>query len=194
KITIGGKAGKKAAWARGTSALTEITTLCDDAANPTNINTGSPRECYIDSGSDLVIWTYHFTQFAAFSPSSGGGSVGSGGGGGRGYLPVCGDAVCSFSENAKTCPLDCALPTIQPAAPAEPVLTPQTVPAGQATTVTQPAAPSGFAAITGAIATNLIGAINKAPRQETIVAVLLLVAGISIAGVMAHRALRRTRR
>lgn len=114
KITIGGKAGKKAAWARGTSALTEITTVCDNVDDPTNINANSPRECYIDSGSDLVIWTYHFTQFAAFTPpsptspspaQSGGG--GSSGGGGGSYGWQCGEwSECSLSgKQTRTCSL-----------------------------------------------------------------------------------------
>ena len=70
KVTLGGMAGKNAGWVRGTGALTKITTICDSVANPTNINTISPRECYIDDGSDLVIWTYHFTEFAAYTPTS----------------------------------------------------------------------------------------------------------------------------
>lgn len=85
KITIGGKAGKSAAWSRGTGSLAEITTLCNNANNPTNINTVSPRECYITVGSDLVIWTYHFTEFAAYTPpaaTSSSSSSSSGGGGG----------------------------------------------------------------------------------------------------------------
>ncbi|MDI6721246.1 MAG: hypothetical protein QMD85_02555, partial [Candidatus Aenigmarchaeota archaeon] len=53
KVVIGGKAGKRAAWSRGAGSLTEITTACNDANNPTNINSNSPRECYIDSGNDL---------------------------------------------------------------------------------------------------------------------------------------------
>ena len=96
KITIGGKAGKRGAWARGTSALTEITTICNNADAPTNINPNAPRECYADSGNDLVIWSFHFTQFSAYTPSapapspspapSGGG--GGGGGGGGVYVPT----------------------------------------------------------------------------------------------------------
>jgi hypothetical protein len=84
KLVIGGKAGKRAAWSRGSSTLTDITTQCNNANNPTNINEStSPRECYIDSGDDLLIWTYHFTEFAAYTPpttttpSTGGGGGGS---------------------------------------------------------------------------------------------------------------------
>ncbi len=67
KITIGGMAGKRAAWTRGDTTLVSIDTVCDSLENPTNIDAVSTRECYIDSGSDLVIWTYHFTVFAAYT-------------------------------------------------------------------------------------------------------------------------------
>lgn len=80
KIVIGGKAGTKAGWSSsGSTTLTPITTVCNDVSNPSNINS-SVRECYGDSGSDLVIWTYHFTTFGSYtensqdSGSSGGGS------------------------------------------------------------------------------------------------------------------------
>ncbi len=77
KILIGGMAGKEAAWARGSTSLTKITTECNSTTPPTNINETSPRECYRDSGDDLEIWTYHFTAFAAYTTvtSSSGGST-----------------------------------------------------------------------------------------------------------------------
>jgi len=89
KLVLGGMAGKKAAWSRSTT-LAEITTQCNNASNPTNINSTSPRECYIDSGSDLLIWTYHFTKFAAYTPATSTttttlGSTGGGGGGATTY-------------------------------------------------------------------------------------------------------------
>ena len=87
KIIIGGMAGKSAAWSSGSTTLTTISTLCNNLTNPTNIDATTIRECYIDSGSDLAIWTYHFTSFAAYTPattttttttsSSGGGSIAS---------------------------------------------------------------------------------------------------------------------
>jgi len=83
EIVIGGMAGKRAAWSEGSGSLIDIPTQCDSLTNPTNINTNSPRECYKDSGNDLVIWTYHFTNFAAYTPATtppGGGSGGGGGG------------------------------------------------------------------------------------------------------------------
>jgi len=72
KIVMGGMAGKDAGWSRGTT-LTAITTDCNsgnttNVTQPSNINTNSPRECSLDDGEDLTIWTYHFTVFAAYTP------------------------------------------------------------------------------------------------------------------------------
>ena len=70
KITIGGMAGKSAGWSRGSATLTAISTECNSATAPTNIDSTTTRECFIDSGSDLVIWTYHFTSFGAYTPTA----------------------------------------------------------------------------------------------------------------------------
>jgi len=90
KIVIGGMAGKSAAWTRGNLTLNNIPTQCNsgNSANgtvPTNIDSVTTRECFINDGADLVIWTYHFTTFAAYlpaatsiSPTGGSGSGGSG--------------------------------------------------------------------------------------------------------------------
>ena len=139
KITIGGKAGKKAAWARGTSTLTEITTVCDSSTNPTNINAVSPRECYIDSGSDLIIWTYHFTQFAAYTLPVQSSTESSGGGGGgnsenlENLGPIAPEVITPVEE-PKTIEEETEETTV-------PVPTPAVV----STT------PTGFAALTGNI-------------------------------------------
>ncbi|MEK6892829.1 MAG: hypothetical protein AABX07_01370, partial [Nanoarchaeota archaeon] len=73
KVVLGGQTGKTGAWARGSTTLTNITTICNsgNATNttaPGNINAITTRECYINDGSNLNIWTYHFTTFAAFTP------------------------------------------------------------------------------------------------------------------------------
>jgi hypothetical protein len=79
-------AGKRAGWTKTTGVLTEITTLCNDIANPGNIDPTNVRECYGNSGDDLVIWTYHFTSFAAFSATLATTSSGSGGWGNPGAV------------------------------------------------------------------------------------------------------------
>jgi len=73
KVVLGGMAGKRAGWTSSTGTLTSIDTVCD--ATHSNINAVSPKECYANAGSDLEIWTYHFTTFGAYTPapSSGGG-------------------------------------------------------------------------------------------------------------------------
>ena len=98
KITLPGMAGKMAGWARGTGALTPITLQCNSQSNPTNIDAPSQRECYINSadGNDLLVWTYHFTVFAAYAPQAAspppsggsGASGGSSGGGGGSASPA----------------------------------------------------------------------------------------------------------
>ncbi|MFH1630768.1 MAG: Ig-like domain-containing protein [Candidatus Aenigmatarchaeota archaeon] len=66
KITLPGMTGKSAAWSTGTT-LTNISTVCSGADNYNNINSSDPRECYYDDSTDLIIWTYHFTKFAAYT-------------------------------------------------------------------------------------------------------------------------------
>ena len=80
KLTLGGMANKKAAWSRtGQTTMTVISTVCNSATAPTNVPANG--ECYISSGNDLIIWTYHFTTFAAYTAttptSTSGGSSGS---------------------------------------------------------------------------------------------------------------------
>jgi len=75
KIIIGGMAGKSAAWSRGSLTLTPISTVCNsgnstNSTAPTNIDATTTKECKINDGSDLVIWTYHFTSFAAYTPAT----------------------------------------------------------------------------------------------------------------------------
>ena len=85
KLVIGGMGGKRAAWARG-PGFSNIPTICNSTTVP-SLNS-SVRECYNNTGTDLVIWTLHFTDFAAYSYTTivenppGGGSPGGGGGGG----------------------------------------------------------------------------------------------------------------
>lgn len=79
KIILDGQTGKSAGWTRGDTELIEIETTCNSATTPTIINNVSPRICSISSDGDLIIWTYHFTKFAAFTPDDDGGSSSSGG-------------------------------------------------------------------------------------------------------------------
>ncbi len=84
KIVLGGMHGKSAAWSESNLTLTKISTYCDSLANPTNINADTTRECYInaENGQDLVIWSYHLSNFAAYTPATTTTASSSSGGGG----------------------------------------------------------------------------------------------------------------
>ena len=67
RILIPGMAGYKAAYQTG-STVTRITNTC-----PTDDQFGGDSvtdDCEIDVGSDMVIWTRHFTAFAAYKESA----------------------------------------------------------------------------------------------------------------------------
>lgn len=74
KIILPGESGKRVGWRRGSGSLTEITTTCNSASAPTNINTNNPRSCKINSDGDLVVWTYHLTTFVAYQTVTSGDS------------------------------------------------------------------------------------------------------------------------
>lgn len=93
QITIPGEGGKKAFFSGTTSSgsvqTVEITTICtanSQAAANLQLSVGGTEECLVSSsaGSDMVIWTKHFSSFGSFSTSSSGGGSGPGpGAGGR---------------------------------------------------------------------------------------------------------------
>jgi len=85
KLTFAGQAGELVGWSRGGS-FTQITATCDSLTTPT-LSGGA--DCKIDSGSDLIVWTKHFTAFITYTqtlippaPVVLGGGGGGGGGGG----------------------------------------------------------------------------------------------------------------
>jgi hypothetical protein len=67
KIILGGMVNKRAAWSKNSTTLTSISTLCDSTHS--NIDAITTRECYINDSNnlDLNIWTYHFTNFVAYT-------------------------------------------------------------------------------------------------------------------------------
>jgi len=105
RILIPGMSGKLAGYVRGTT-FTKITTACN-GDNQTAADaqlTGSVIDCVTSSGSNMVIWTKHFTQFVAYTntPPSSGGNTGSGSSGGSGGGPVGsgGGAGVSIKQSA----------------------------------------------------------------------------------------------
>ncbi len=67
RLVLPGAAGQKVGYTREGEPFTEITNICavDDQATGDGLAAGG--DCKIDVGQDLVIWTKHFTKFAAYT-------------------------------------------------------------------------------------------------------------------------------
>jgi hypothetical protein len=107
KLTFAGQAGKYVGWSQG-GTFHPIPTICDSATTPT---LAAGADCKIDSGSDLLVWTKHFSTFVAYSQgisSSGGGS----GGGGRYIPPITTVATVPTTTTLATGAVTTATPTI----------------------------------------------------------------------------------
>ena len=83
KITIPGEGSLTPYYSTDNTTWNEISALCDAAdtaeVNGVSISSDGTRECYFVDGSDMIIWTTHFTVFGTLdstSSSSGGGSSG----------------------------------------------------------------------------------------------------------------------
>ncbi len=117
RLLLVGEAGKRAGYIRAGSDFTEITNTCVADNQATGDALATDSECKINVGSDLVIWTKHFTKFASFSSvtnSSGGGGGGGGGGmGGRSMVP----SIATTTSTVVTTPVVAAV-----TAPAVPVI------------------------------------------------------------------------
>ncbi|MGQ0376860.1 MAG: hypothetical protein ACT4OW_05080 [Nitrososphaerota archaeon] len=102
KITVSGEAGKSAAFVDSSNTVTTISLTCSSATSVTNTQlpdtSGANSACTIDSGSDLIVWTRHFTDVVTFTPSSSSSSSSSGGGfAGKDVIPP--SITQGYSEN-----------------------------------------------------------------------------------------------
>lgn len=91
QLTFAGQAGTLVGWYNHAGTFTQITDKCDTNTVGTTINGGTAfpagGSCYINVGSDLIVWTEHFSTFATYNKAvnfSGSTGNGSGGGGGSG--------------------------------------------------------------------------------------------------------------
>lgn len=66
KLTFAGEAGRMVGWINHAGVFTEITAVCADNTQVTNDGLASGTDCKIDDGSDLVVWTKHFSTFATY--------------------------------------------------------------------------------------------------------------------------------
>ncbi len=79
KITLGEMAGKSAFYIKSGETTQNKIISCSALHNDiTTDSAGSLKEadgeCSVSGNTDLYIWTYHFTTFAAYTPKTGGGS------------------------------------------------------------------------------------------------------------------------
>ncbi len=82
KLTFAGQAGKRVGWYDHAGTFTEITTTCSADSQAAGDALAAGTSCKIDSGSDLVVWTKHFSTFVAYTAVTASISNGSGGSGG----------------------------------------------------------------------------------------------------------------
>jgi len=116
RILIPGKAGKDAGYYRD-GTFTKITATCGDDTQTTNNGLAPGADCKIDvGGTDLAIWTKHFTSFVVYTQTS---QSSGGGGGGGSYVP--------YTPVTSTLPVVTTTPVITPTPPVS-VITPPTTP------------------------------------------------------------------
>ncbi len=98
RLLVPGQAGKAAGYIRN-GVLTVISrTLSADSQTVADSTLGTGEDGKIDVGSDMAIWTKHFTEFIAYTPTSNP----SGGGGGGGSAVNSGVSSMSIDKNGGT--------------------------------------------------------------------------------------------
>ena len=70
RILLPNQAGKRAGYSRPGTDFTEITNICVADNQAAGDALAADSECKIDVGSDLVIWTKHFTKFASYTQTT----------------------------------------------------------------------------------------------------------------------------
>lgn len=98
KLTFAGQTGKLIGWYNHAGIFSEITSMCDSASASTvgGVALAANGSCKFDDGTNMIVWTRHFSTFVTYTktaipPSGGGGGGSSGGGGGGGgsmMLPI----------------------------------------------------------------------------------------------------------
>ena len=98
RILLPGQAGKRAGYVRTGITFTEITNACAADNQAIGDALAADGDCKIDVGSDLVIWTKHFTSFAAYTQTTN--PAPSDGGGGGAPPPAASAPTASFSSSS----------------------------------------------------------------------------------------------
>lgn len=66
RLVFSGQAGKLVGWSRS-GAFSQITTVCSADSQVAGDALGVGGDCYINSSSDLVVWTKHLTTFMTYT-------------------------------------------------------------------------------------------------------------------------------
>lgn len=68
RIFVLNEGGKRVGYVDEGGSFVEVSTICDtDSQSWVDSNLGVSGDCKKDSGSDLIIWTKHFTKFAVYT-------------------------------------------------------------------------------------------------------------------------------
>ncbi len=92
RLLFAGQTGKLVGWSRG-GAFTEVTAVCSTDTQTVGDALPAGGDCKFDNGTDLIVWTKHFTTYVIYvqtaipapAPS---GPVGGGGGAGLYFPPT----------------------------------------------------------------------------------------------------------
>ncbi len=99
RLTFEGQAGKRAGWYNHAGNFEEIIDTCSSDSQTVGDALTDGGNCKIDVGSDLVVWTRHFTTFVTYTQTSAQAPASSGGGGGG--TVFCSDTRTSFCQSAE---------------------------------------------------------------------------------------------
>ncbi|MBI5004416.1 peptidoglycan-binding protein [Candidatus Kaiserbacteria bacterium] len=89
RLIFTGQAGKLTGWSRN-GVFTPITAVCSADRQTVGDALAPGGDCKIDAGSDLVVWTKHFTTYVVYTQTAIPSTSGGNGGGGGGNGPVAG--------------------------------------------------------------------------------------------------------
>jgi hypothetical protein len=67
KIVMHGETGKKVGYSHDGITFNKITTVCIDNTQVTNDLLPAGEDCYFDDGTNIIIWTKHFTEFVTYN-------------------------------------------------------------------------------------------------------------------------------
>jgi hypothetical protein len=82
RLSFAGQAGKSVGWYNAAGAFTEITDTCSSDSQAVGDALAAGGSCKINVGSDLIVWTKHFSTFVTYTATANPTSRGGGGGGG----------------------------------------------------------------------------------------------------------------